>query len=248
MRAEDVGHAAAPDAVRELVAAADEAHDDSSVQAGCRAGDTSHRGDCDSAGPDDGQAGRHVADLPDLPALDLLVRHQRDLGRTKQRDPPAPHGRSRRQGERRLRSGASHAPGRGCSDPGATDDRNHLRLHDHAVGTTQAVHRHRCGARRRLPRRHRDIEYVRFGRRVHRAAADLVELRAGTVPGLCPRPRPGLAGGSRERPHGRDDRPGPHRRGRDRLDRALYRKLRRRNDRARPSRAHHRHRHGRHGR
>src|SRR5438270_10825560 len=42
VRAEDVGHAAASDAVRKLVAAADQAHDELSVQAGCRPADTSH--------------------------------------------------------------------------------------------------------------------------------------------------------------------------------------------------------------
>ena len=64
------------------------------------------------------------------------------------------------------------------------------------------------------------VERVRGDPRVHDPAAVLVELRPGTVPGLRAGPRAEEAGRHGQRPDGRDDRPRPGRRRRDRHARA----------------------------
>ena len=82
--------------------------------------------------------------------------------------------------------------------------RLHQRLRRHEVGASQAVHRVRLAARRRVPGRDRQQQHAPCPRRVRDAAHRLHEHRARAVPGLRARPRCRAPGRLGER-HGRDD-------------------------------------------
>ena len=85
------------------------------------------------------------------------------------------------------------------------DDRLDLRLHDLALGPAQAVHLHRLVLDVVFLVGHRDSEHrPARDRRIRRAAAVQLQLRAGPVPGLHPRSRAGAPGRAGERA-GRDD-------------------------------------------
>ena len=76
------------------------------------------------------------------------------------------------------------------ADPHPADGRHDQRLHGHPLGPSQAVHRHRGAARRRLPDRDRVQQTYLVARGVLLPAPAELELRPGAVPGLRPRPRP----------------------------------------------------------
>ena len=82
--------------------------------------------------------------------------------------------------------------------------RLHQRLRRHEVGTSQAVHRVRLAARRRLPGRDRQQQHAPGARRLRDAADLLHEHRARAVPGLRAGPRRRGPGRIGER-HGRHD-------------------------------------------
>ena len=134
------------------------------------------------------------------PDLALLARSLVDL-----RGPQRDHGRPARiHGPRQQgRSRSGPVPGldqrRDHRDHRPADHRLDLRLHDLALGTPQAVHLHRLGPRRGLPRRDRLEQHAHRDRRVHHPPAVQLELRAGPVPGLHPGSRPGGAGRCRKR-------------------------------------------------
>ncbi len=129
--------------------------------------------------------------------LDLLVRHQRDLGRRRRRGPPE---RSRAwspedQVGRTLFALIKVAASRSSPIDRPADGRHDQRLHHEPLGAAQAVHRRRCILdvlflhRDRVQRRRSlAVDGVR------RPAAVQLELRAGAVPGLHPRPRRREAG------------------------------------------------------
>ena len=129
------------------------------------------------------------------PHLDLLARPVVDLRRPDD-DPGGTHPVRRAGRSRGRRPNALPADRRRGGHRGhrPADDRDDQRLHHQPLGPPQAVHLHRLRARRRVPGRHRLQPGPAGHRRLRRAAAVLVELRPGAVPGLRPRPRPGTAG------------------------------------------------------
>ncbi len=156
----------------------------------------------DASGPSDLTAdGRPAALLPlrsAVPDLDLLVRHQRDLGRRRRRGPAGARAPPRGPRDRRHGARADQDRRGRDGDRGPADRRDDHRLHDESMGPTQAVHRHRRVPRRALPAGPLVCADIRRGDGVRRPAPVQLELRPGSLPGLHPGPRRREAGRGRE--------------------------------------------------
>ena len=143
-------------------------------------------------------AGRptEAAPAPRAPApLDLLAGPVQHLHR-RRHDPqrPDPVRRTRRRGIGRTDAPDPDRLGDDHRGPRPADGRVHLRLHDLALGPTQAVHLHRLDPRLVFLAGHRVQPGAGRDRRVRGPAPVQRQLRPGPVPGVRPGPRPGAAG------------------------------------------------------
>ena len=115
------------------------------------------------------------------------------------RDPARP---DRRQGHRR---GDHRQPRRDHRDPRPAHRRGDQRPHHQPSRAAQAVHSRRHAVRHGVPARVLPRRRVDRPPRLLLPAPVQLELRAGPVPGLHARPRPGQAGRAGERADGADD-------------------------------------------